>query len=131
MMKGRFIFPLILCVLLGSVFGFWRVFRDKQRISSDKPKKVETTPVAPRQQTQQSTAIRVEQERTKEPETPYSGFIDKNGDGVITHMDLQNPNLPVSHPDNVRARLQLIIANMKSRRTTEEFEKPEVKNFLN
>ena len=130
MMKRRFIFSLILCVLLGSVFGFWHVFRDKQQVSSEKPKMVETTPVAPYQNTKQSTAIRVEQERTKEPETLYSGFVDKNGDGVITHMDLQNPNLPVSHPDNVRARLQLIIGNVKSSTTTEALEKPEVKKFF-
>ena len=129
-MKRRFTFPLILCVFLGSVFGFWHVFRDKQRIFSEKPRRVETTPVAPRQNTKQSTAIHVEQKRTKEPETLYSGFVDKNGDGVITHIDLQNPNLPVSHPDNVRARLQLMIANIKSGYTVEELERPKIKKFF-
>lgn len=130
MIKRRFIFSLILCLIVGSVFGFWHVFRDKQQASSEEPEIYKTTPVAPRQNTKKNTARRVEQEQTKEPETLYSGFVDKNGDGVITHVDIHNPNLPVSHPENVRARLKLIIANLKNGYTIEELEKPEIKKFF-
>ena len=97
-----------------------------------------TTPISERSEetgshthdTKQSTAIRAEQERTQEPETHASGFVDKDGDGVVTLLEVMNQNLPWSHPDNVRARHRLTIANRKSEYTLEELESPETKKYF-
>jgi len=66
----------------------------------------------------------------KEPEDLYSGFVDKNGDEVITYLEVMNLNLPWSHPDNVRARHRLSNANRRNRLTAEDLESPETKKLV-
>ena len=56
-------------------------------------------------------------------------LVDKDGDGEITIMDVNDPNLPFSHPDNVAARLKLVVARAKSWSSAEELANPEIKRF--
>ena len=56
-------------------------------------------------------------------------LADKDGDGEITIVDINDPSLPFSHPDNVAARFKLIVARAKNWSSAEALANPEIKRF--
>ena len=108
MNKKQVLYPMFMAVCVVVIFALWKLStRDTRDTLED------TTPP-------QSTP----------QETGLPDFVDKDGDNEITVMDVTDPNLSISHPRNVEARLRLMIEQQKRLHTSEDLANPELKRFF-
>ena len=117
MNKKRILYPFLITVSVAIIFALWKL----------------STPDTPEVKTIYRTTVPKSASGTastyQKTEASLPDFVDKDGDNEITLADVTDPNLPISHPRNVAARLKVIIDRQKGWQTYENLEKPEVKRF--
>ncbi len=117
MKEKRVLYPILMLLSVLIVFALW---------------KLSTTDTPEVKTIYRATAPKSASDAASTPqktETSSKDFVDKDGDNEITLVDVTDPNLPISHPRNVEARLKVIIDRQKSWQTPERLAKPEVKRY--
>ncbi len=118
-MKKRTLYPFLVTVsiAIAIVFALWKLS------TTDAPEvKTVYRVTVPKSASNESST-------PQKTETSLPNFVDKDGDNERTLVDVTDPNLSISHPRNVEARLKVIIDRQKSWQTPEHLAKPEVKRF--
>jgi hypothetical protein len=119
-MAPRFIYSLIGLAIVIIGFGLWKM---TPKDAPEVQKIYRTTPRSATPSTPKAASM------TRIAETSGLDVVDKDGDGEITILDVTDPHLPFSHPDNVAARLNLITKQAKELFTPEELANEDTKRF--
>lgn len=137
MFSNRFFVPILVIAIVGTAFGVWRI---TSKEAPEVKKIYRPTPPEVSKKTKASGKDNPNIEKAEigssklfdeaEKRQIFSNFIDKNGDGVISFVDVMDQALPLSHPYNVEARHKFSVAQYKSGFTAEELAVPSRKKYF-
>jgi len=131
MIQNRFLYTIIGLAIVVIGFCLWKMSpKDVPEVKKIYKTTTPTRSTRSTSETKTADANRSEPEQIEKAETDPPDFVDKDGDGEITILDVMDPNLPISHPRNVEARHKLSVAQLKSWKTPEELANPNTKRYF-